>query len=150
MPIRSDDFHAPRELLEVQMRRSSQRMLSKERDDHVNQIVPPPDEVLEQVLLVVVMPLVLEDPTYSEEISDLLEAAGASSSLRHDEPVEHLIPGWVAAPPGPMWLPNEANGEASFSVYKTENPAKSDQSFLLIVRTRHVVTMVNVASDVTR
>jgi hypothetical protein len=148
MPIRSDYVHAFCELLEVQSLRSPQRMSSKERNDHVGEIVPPADDVLKQVLLVIVVPLVLVDPTHSEEISDLLETAGASSSLRHDETVEHLVPGRVAAPLGPIRLPNEANGEATFSVYKTENPAKSDQSFLLIVRTRHVFTMVNARSDV--
>ena len=40
----------------------------------------------------------------------------------------------------PIWLPDEADGEASLSVYKANNPAKSDQPFLLIVRTQHVVT----------
>jgi hypothetical protein len=45
----------------------------------------------------------------------------------------------------------KADGEASFSVYKPNNPTTElDQPFLLIVRTRHVVTMVNVQSDVTR
>jgi hypothetical protein len=50
-----------------------------------------------------------------------------------------------------MWLPNEPDGEASLSVYKADDPAtKLGQPFLLIFRTRHVVTMVNALSDVTR
>ena len=64
--------------------------------------------------------------------------------------MSHLIAGSVALPTPPARLPNEADGEASFSVYKTDHPAaKLDQSFLLIVRTRHVVTIVNDLSDVT-
>ena len=61
--------------------------------------------------------------------------------------MEHLIAGRVALPPRPVRLPDEANGEASLSVYKAENPAKLDQPFLLIFRTRHIVT-VEVASDI--
>ena len=61
--------------------------------------------------------------------------------------MEHLIAGLVASSARPVRLPDEADREASFSVYKTNNPAELDQPFLLIVRTRHVVTMVNVLSD---
>jgi hypothetical protein len=61
----------------------------------------------------------------------------------------HLIAGLVALPARPARLPDEADREASFSVYKADYPAKLDQSFLLIVRTRHVVTIVNAESDVT-
>lgn len=40
-------------------------------------------------------------------------------------------------------------GEATFPIYKTNNPAKPDQSFLLISCTRHIVT-VPPTSDGTR
>ncbi len=60
----------------------------------------------------------------------------------------YLVASSVAFTVYPIWLPDKADGEAPFSVYKTNNPATQlDQSFLLIVRTRHVVTMVNVRSD---
>jgi hypothetical protein len=63
----------------------------------------------------------------------------------------HLIADCVALRALTIWLPNKADGEASLSVYKADHPATLlYQSFLLIVRTRHVVTMVNVLSDVTR
>jgi len=62
--------------------------------------------------------------------------------------VSNLITGLVALPAHPVGLPNEADGEASLSVYETDHPATLlVESFLLIVRTRHVVTIVNVASD---
>ena len=72
-------------------------------------------------------------------------------ALGHDEPVEHLVAGCVAFTTPTACLPHEADGEASLSVYEADYPAtKLDQPFLLIVRiTRHVVTMVNVTSDVT-
>src|SRR5262245_60914146 len=56
------------------------------------------------------------------------------------ELMRHLIAGFVAFPARPAWLPDETDGEASFSVHKTSNPAKLNQPFLLIVRTHHVVT----------
>jgi len=37
-------------------------------------------------------------------------------------------------------LPVETDREASFSVYKTNNPASADQPFLLIFRTVQIVT----------
>ena len=40
----------------------------------------------------------------------------------------------------PSWLPDEPDGEASFPVYKTNNPTEIDQSFLLIVCTGRIVT----------
>jgi hypothetical protein len=58
-----------------------------------------------------------------------------------------LPAGLVAVPGTPAGLANETDREASFSVYKTNNPATPDQSFLLIFRiTRHVVTL-DTASD---
>jgi hypothetical protein len=53
-----------------------------------------------------------------------------------------LLSGRVAASARPAWLPNEADREASFSVYKTDHPTtRLNQSFLLIFRTRHIVTV---------
>jgi len=44
-------------------------------------------------------------------------------------------------------LPYEANREATFSVYKTNHPTTElNQPFLLIFRTRHVVTL-DITSD---
>ena len=55
--------------------------------------------------------------------------------------MDHLIAGCVAASGGAIWLPHHTDREASFSVYKTNNPADRDQSFLLIVRSPHIVTV---------
>ena len=83
-----------------------------------------------------------------EELLELLEAAHALRALCHDKPVAHLITGCVAASARAVKLPHETDREASFSVYKADHPTTElDQPFLLIVRTRHVVTIVNVRSD---
>jgi hypothetical protein len=63
--------------------------------------------------------------------------------------MRHLPAGPVTGSALAAFLADEADREASFSVYKTNNPAKPDQPFLLIFRiTRHVVTTVNARSDV--
>jgi hypothetical protein len=54
--------------------------------------------------------------------------------------MRYLVAGPVAAPALPVWLPDKANREASFSIYKTDNPAKRDQPFLLVFRTDRIVT----------
>ena len=66
-------------------------------------------------------------------------------------PVHRLESGPVASSTPAAWLPHESDREASFSVYETDHPATElAQPFLLVFRTRHVVTMVNVPSDDTR
>src|SRR5690349_24610684 len=94
------------------------------------------------MLLVVVVSLVDEDPPDSEEVTQILETAGAFDALCHDEPMEQLVTRSVALPTRPVCLPDEANGEAPLSVYKTDHPATElDQAFLLVFRTRHFVTV---------
>ncbi len=99
------------------------------------------------MLTVVVVTLVRIDATHFEEPLKFLESGHAPCALDDDKSVKHLIAGPVAFPAPPVRLPDEADGEASFSVYKTNNPAELDQPFLLVVRTRHVVTSVNAPSD---
>ena len=151
MPATVDEHHALRELLEVVLLRRRHRVLGEERDDHIEQVVPPVDDELSQVLPVIFVSPVDEDPPHPEEAQKLFEAGDALHALRHDEPMRDLVAGSVASAARSMWLPNESDGEASLSVYKTDHPATElDQPFLLVFRTRHVVTMVNVHADVTR
>ena len=148
---RLHQFDATRELLEVGALRRAKRMPCEERDDRLNELRPTGHDVLAQVCLVVVVAPVDVDPPYSEEALELLEAAHALHPLRHGKPRGHLDAGLVADSVYTAWLPNETDREASFSVYETDHPTTElDQSFLLVFRTRHVVTMVNVLSDATR
>ena len=96
--------------------------------------------------MVVVTPVEVK-PAHAEELMELLERSHAAHTLRNGKPMNHLVAGSVADPSRPIGLTNEADREASFSVYETDDPADLDQSFLLIVRTRHVVTIVNARSD---
>ena len=54
--------------------------------------------------------------------------------------MNHLIAGSIAGSSRPIGLTDEADGEASLSVYETDNPASGDQPFLLIARTVQIVT----------
>jgi hypothetical protein len=151
MPSALHQRDARRELLEVLLLGGEHREGPEERDDHVDQLHPPVDDVLSEVLAMVVVAPINEDASNPEELVELLEAGDALHSLRHGEPMRDLVASLVASAVCAMRLPHEPDGEASLSVYKTDDPATElDQPFLLIFRTRHVVTMVNVRSDVTR
>src|SRR5581483_12128639 len=98
----------------------------------------------------VVVPPVRNHGADAEETMELLEADKPGGRLRHGELVKHLEAGLAASTPGTPRLPNEADGEASFSFYKTDHPAAElGRPFLLVFRTRHVVTTVDIPSDVT-
>jgi len=146
-----DRLDAARELLEVLLLRATHRMPPEERNDRLQQVRATANDVSVQMLAMVVVPLVRENLTDTKELTELMEAGDALLALRHRKLVSNLETGLVAASARPAWLPDEADREASFSVYETDHPATElDQPFLLVFRTRHVVTMVNVLSDSTR
>ncbi len=150
MPANGDELDALRERLEVPLLGGVHRMLPEERDHRLQQIVTSPYHVAEQMFAVVVVSPVRDDLPHSEELPELMQARETALALCHHELVRHLEAGLVASSLHPVRLPDEADREASFSVYKTNHPATlPDQPFLLIFRTRHVVTIVNAKSDVT-
>ena len=102
MPAFCDQLDATRELLKVRLLRASQRELTEERNDRLHQLGSPSDEVLAEVLLVVVVTLVQEDPPDSEEVTKIFQTRDALHALRHHKPVKHLIAGPVALPPSPV------------------------------------------------
>jgi len=93
-----------------------------------------------QVPFVGVIPPVRQHLSHSEEPAEIFEARETSRALRHREFGRHLIAGLVAFSTRPIWLPDEAEGEAPFPVYKTNNPAELYQPFLLIACTHRIVT----------
>jgi hypothetical protein len=113
----------------------------KEGNDRPDQILPAPHRIAIQVLLVVVVPPVRKHASHSEKVDKIVETRDALRALRNRKLVRHLIASFVACPTRSTRLPNECDGEATLSVYKTNNPAKLDQSFLLISCTRHIVTV---------
>ena len=136
------------ELLEIVLLGGTKRILPEERNDPVEQILSSMNGVAVQMLPMVVMPPVDIHLSHSEELTQLLETADARRALCHNEVVRDLVSGRVATPTRARWLPHEPDREASFSVYKTDHPSTElDQPFLLVFRTRHVVT-VDIQSDV--
>ena len=95
----------------------------------------------------VVVPPIRDDLSDAEELTELVQRVDALRALRHCELVSNLVAGSVSAAVRTACLPHEADREASFSVYKTDHPATElDQPFLLVFRTRHVVTL-DITSD---
>src|SRR5690348_12536763 len=103
---------------------------AKERDDRVDQVRSTAHSVAIQVLTVVVVAPVRKHASYTEELNEFPKARDALCALRDRKLVRHLIAGFVPFPTRSVWLPNEPDGEASLSVYKTYNPGKLNQSFL--------------------
>jgi hypothetical protein len=96
---------------------------------------------------VVVVPPIDVHLTRTEELAELVETVDATRALCHHEVMRDLVPGLVASSPRAITLMHKTDREASFSVYKTDHPASElDQPFLLIFRTRHVVTL-DIQSD---
>jgi hypothetical protein len=131
---------APRKLLEILPLRRAKRVGSEERDDHSKEIVPPGHDVAVQVLLVIVVPSIDADGTDAKELLQPVQGINAFRALNDHKTVSYLVSGLVALSTSPIWLSNEANGEASLSVYKTNNPVRLNQPFLLIFRTVRIVT----------
>ena len=138
-----DQLNAARELLEVALLRCSQRVVTKERNDRLDQIRPTPHHEAKQVLPVIVVALVAKHLTNPKERLELVQAGHALRALRHDKLMTYLVPSSAAGPAQSATLAHETNREASFSVYKTNNPAESNQPFLLIFRTAQIVTVHN-------
>ena len=136
-----DQFHAPDELLEVAVLERSHVMLLEERNDRRDQVRPSSHHVAVQVFAVVIPPPIGDDTSHSEKRFELVETRDALRALRNRKLVSHLVAGSVASAPRPIRLPDEADGEAALSVYKTYNPAELNQPFLLVFCTRHIVTV---------
>ena len=97
----------------------------------------------------VVVPPIRDDLSDTEVREELVQRGDALSTLRYRELVRYLVSGPVARSTRAAYLPHETDREASFSVYKTNHPTTElNQSFLLVFRTRHFVT-VDVVSDAT-
>jgi hypothetical protein len=116
-------------------------MLLKERNYRPDEIIPSIHDELAQMLTVVVLALVDVHPPNAKEALELLQRRPTADTLRHDKPMRDLVPSFVASAMPTTLLPHEPDGEASLSVYKAGDPAKLNQSFLLISCTRHIVTV---------
>ena len=127
----SSDFS---ELGEVDPLRSSQRILLEERNDGSAEVADTLHAVPEEILPVVVVPSIAEDPSTAEEPNELLEHVTTRCALNDGElgtdlpPECHLV------------APVDGNAETALSIHEPDNPFWSQESFLLVFRTAHVVT----------
>jgi hypothetical protein len=140
MCFRLNQPHALNELFEVVALWCPQSVLLKKRDDRLDQIISPHYAVLIQMLFVVVVSPVLIHLTHAKERLKQMQTLNTLRALCNCKRMRHLEPGPVSPPVWPMRLSYEVDRKASFSVYKTSDPAYLDQSFLLIVRIRRIVT----------
>src|ERR1041385_5648922 len=106
-------------------------MLPEKWDDHLQKIHALSHDEAEKVFFVVVVPGVDDHLAETEELTQLVQARNALRALRDGEIVGDLIAGSVAFSACPIGLADEADGEASLSVYKTKTPAELNQPFLL-------------------
>jgi hypothetical protein len=136
--------HDLSELLEVLALRRPQWMLLEERNHRFDEVLAPLNHVMRQVLPMVVVAPVFVHLAHAEELTELLEADAATYALHHYELMDDLVAEPVAGSAPPAYLADEPDREASFSVYKPDDPATElDQPFLLIVRTVRIVTAEN-------
>jgi hypothetical protein len=136
-----NQLNAAGELLEIPPLRCSQWMFGEERNNLFDQIRPTPHSIAKQVFFVVVVPPVWQYVTRAEELHEIIQAPNALCTLGDYKLVRHLVASFVAFPTRPIWLPDEADGEATLSVYKTNNPTKLNQPFLLVFCTHRIVTI---------
>ena len=110
------------------------------RDDRLQQIRALAHHVAVHRLAMVVMPTIRYDGAHPEELLEEVQTADALRPLRYRELVCYLVAGSVAAATFAVALSGESDRESSFSVYKTDNPARLDQPFLLVFRTIRIFT----------
>jgi hypothetical protein len=140
MTIIFDQLHASCEFLEVLLFRGVHWILAKKRDDHFHQVFPSSHDVTIQMFFVIVVPFVNQYLTNPKELTQLMQTRDTFRALGYNKLMSYLNAGSIAFTAFPIWLSVKADREASFSVYKTNNPTTFDQAFLLIVCTHRIFT----------
>jgi hypothetical protein len=114
--------------------RRSQWIRFEERNNRLPQVLSVVNNVCEQVFPVVVPPAVSVDFAAPEVVLDLIKNVGASFSLNNRK-------AWLELPTE-LDLPITLNrtAEAAFTVDEADDPLLDPWPFLLIARTRRIVT----------
>jgi hypothetical protein len=133
-----EHFH---ELPEVLPFAGEQRVALEERDNDLVEISEPSHHVTVLRLSMIVLAAIHRDRPTAEVVADHLERACARGSLHHDELRLHL------PAQRRLVIPLDWHAEATFTVDEADDPPSNAQSFLLIVRTRHIFTTVAATSD---
>jgi len=109
-------------------------------DDRLKKITPPCHDELHKVFLVIVVSTIDVDATNPEELLKHVKTLGTFCTLCHHKLMCHLEASLVALSSSSIRPADKVDRKATFSVYKTSDPADLDQSFLLIFRIRRFVT----------
>jgi hypothetical protein len=114
--------------------RRSQWICFEERDDDLPQMSRVVDNVSEQILAMVVSPAVTVDLAAPKVLLNVLKNMGASLSLNNRKARLELPTKLDCS------VPLNRTAEASFTVDKADDPLLDPWPFLLIARTRRIVT----------
>ena len=122
------------EPFEVTGFRRSEWVRIEEREDRGAEIADRPDLVSVQVFSVIVVSPVQDDTSASETLLQLVQNMHASSSLHHREGRLNLPAELARA------VAEDRNTEAALAVDEADDPLLGSWPFLLIIRTRRIVT----------
>ncbi len=122
------------EAFELTALRRSQWVCLEERKDPVAEFPVRPDLEAVQVFSVIVVSPVEDNTSAAEEPLQLLQNLQAPRSLNHREGRLHL-----PADPARM-VPEDRNAEATLAVDEADDPLLETWPFLLIARTRRILT----------
>jgi hypothetical protein len=131
----------PAELRQILGLRGPEWHLFEERHDPLLEVAPPADAPAKDVFAVIVPPGVAIDRPAVEELLQDLERSEAPLALRDDE----FRPDLPAEPQ--RRTPIDVDAETSFAVDESGDPAFQREPFLLIICTRHVVTILPAVAD---
>lgn len=112
-----------RELVEVELLRCTERILLEEWDNHFEQVGTSSDNVPIQVFFMIVIAGISHHLTNLKEVTQFLETRDAFGTLRHHEFMRHLVTSFADCLSTTARLPNDADGEATFPVNKSRDPA---------------------------
>ena len=130
--------HEPKylgELGEVVSLRRSQGVRLEERNDDLVQLVEAVDAVPKDILSVIVVTGVPVDLSASEEADEVFQHIATRGSLDDGKFGSNL-----PAKPHRRTAP-DGNAETAFTIREPHDPSEGRESFLLVFRTAHIVTV---------
>lgn len=112
-------------------------MLTKERNNRRMQIRESRHVVPREMFPVIVMPSIESNDSAAKEAAELFEGTETALALHNHKRGLHL--------PSQRHhtVPKDWAAKAAFPVHETDNPSYGPESFLLVLRTSHVVTAVH-------
>lgn len=123
-----------RELPELLSFRRSQWICFEERDDSTTQVIKAQDGVRDQIFAMIVVSAVSVQRAAAKEVSNQLENIRTAFTLDNRESRLYLPSDLI------FRIAIDRSAETTFTVDEADDPELDSWSFLLIVRTRRIVT----------